>query len=300
MGARGNRRAVSSALALTWLTLLAPEARAQDAGRIPPECGTRAAFDTELRERLGADAPVGSVRVSITPRAQGHHLRVEVGAELRELDDDSCSELFRAAVVVAIAMLMHDRAPPTAAAEPAKVEPPPAAPSRARPRFTLSVGAGINVGTLPTVTPAFELESQALWPEWGVALGARYLMRSEALLDDESGATLQAFGGHAALIFRPAPAWQARLGFAAQYLLGQGQGSAETQDAKVWAAGPTLGLGFVPYEQGAVWLGLGAEGQLNAMRGEFKILNYNQGDDRVVHGVPWLSGSAFVRLGLVW
>ena len=300
MGARGHRRAVSSALALTWLTLLALDAHAQEAGSIPPECGTRAAFDAELRERLGADAPVDSVRVGITPRAQGHHLRVEIGAELRELDDDSCSELFRAAVVVALAMLMHDRAPPEPAPRPAKTEPAPAAPPSDRPRFTLSAGAGVNVGTLPTVTPAFELESQALWRQWGVALGARYLMPSEGLLDDERGATLQAFAGHAALIFRPAPAWQARLGFAAQYLLGQGQGSAETQSAEVWAAGPTLGLGFVPYEQGALWLGLGAEGQLNAVRGEFTILHYNQGDDRVVHGVPWLSGSAFVRLGLVW
>jgi hypothetical protein len=299
MGARGHCRAVSSAVALTWLTLLALPARAQDENGIPPECGTRAAFDAELRERLGADAPVDSVRISITPRARGHHLRVEIGAELRELDDDSCSELFRAAIVVAISMLIHDRAPPEPAPEP-ETPPPPAARPTARPRFTSSAGAGINVGTLPTVTPTFELESQALWRQWGVALGARYLMPSEELLDDESGATLKAFGGHAALIFRPAATWQARVGFAAQYLMGNGQGSAKTQSAQVWAAGPTLGLSFVPYEQGALWLGLAAEGQLNAVRGEFKILNYNRGDDRVVHGVPWLSGSAFLRLGLVW
>jgi hypothetical protein len=299
MGARGRRRAVCSVFALTWLTLITPEVRAQAGNEIPPECGTRAAFDAELRERLGADAPVDSVHVSIAPRAQGHHLRVAIGAELRELDDDSCSELFRAAVVIAVAMLMRDRTPPQAAPPP-REPPPQAARNAVRPRFTLGAGAGVNVGTLPKVTPAFELEAQALWRQWGVALGARYLMRTKELVDDVRGATLQASGGHTALIFRPSPAWQARLGFAAQLLLGDGQGSAKPQSARVWAAGPTLGLSFVPYESGPLWLGLGAEGQLNAVRGEFKILNYNREDDYPVHSVPWLAGSAFVRLGLVW
>lgn len=300
MGAPGRRRAVSSVLALTWLMLIAPDVRALTENDIPPECGTRAAFDAELRERLGTDAPVDSVHVSIAPRAHGHHLRVEIGAELRELDDDSCSELFRAAVVVAVAMLMRDRTPLPPAPEPQAAQPPPATRSGARPRFTLGAGAGVNLGTLTKTTPAFELEAQALWREWGAALGARYLMRTKDFVDDVRGATLQAVGGHGALIFRPSPAWQARLGFAAQLLLGDGQGSAKPQSAKVWAAGPTLGLGFVPYESGSFWLGLGGEGQLNAVRGEFKILNYNRVFDRPVHSVPWLAGSAFVRLGLLW
>jgi hypothetical protein len=299
MGARGRRRAVSSVLALMWLTLITPKVRAQTANDIPPDCGTRAAFDAELRERLGADAPVESVHVSIGARGHGHHLRVAIGAEVRELDDDSCSELFRAAVVVAVAMLMRDRTPPQA--PPLQAPPPPSGPHRTeRPRFTLGAGAGVNVGTLPRPAPSFELEAQALWRQWGAALGARYLLRTKELVDDARGATLQAAGGHAALIFRPSPAWQARLGFAAQLLLGDGQGSAKPQSAQVWAAGPTLGLGFVPYESGPLWLGLGAEGQLNAVRGEFKILNYNRGLDHAVHSVPWLAGSAFVRFGLVW
>jgi hypothetical protein len=300
MGVRGRRRAVSSVLALTWLTLIAPELRAQTDNDIPPECGTRAAFDAELRQRLGADAPVDSVHVSIAPSARGHHLRVEIGVELRELDDDSCSELFRAAVVVAVAMLMRDRTPPQAAPQPQETQLPPATRSGARPRFTLGAGAGINVGTLPKATPAFELEAQALWRQWGAALGAHYLMPIEKLVDGERGAILRAYGAHAALSFRPSHAWQARLGFATQLLLGKGQGGEKPQSDRVWVAGPTLGLGFVPYESGPLWLGLGASGQLNAVRGEFKILNYNRGVDHSVHSVPWLAGSAFVRLGLAW
>jgi hypothetical protein len=241
------------------------------------------------------------VHVSIAPRASGHHLRVQIGAELRELNDESCSELFRAAVVVAVAMLMRDRTPPAAVPEPEKTAPPAAAATpSARPRFTLGAGAGANIGTLPKPTPVLELEGQALWRQWGLALGGRYLLPSEELVDDARGATLQAFGGHAAVIFRPARAWQARLGFAAQRLLGKGQGGQRPQSDEIWVAGPTLGLGFVPYESGPLWLGLGAEGQLNALRGEFKILNYNRVDDLSVHSVPWLSGAAFVRLGLVW
>jgi hypothetical protein len=286
-----------SVLALSSLTLLARDARADV--DIPTECGTRAAFDAELRKRLGRDAPVESVHVSIDPGPERYHLRVEIGAELRELDDASCPELFRAAIVVAVAMLMRDRtlppSEPTAAPAPARRATP-----GLRPRITLSAGIGATVGTLPGPTATLELESQALWRHWGAALGARYVLPSEKLDDQQRGATLQALGAHAAAIFRPARAWQARLGFAAQRLSGHGRGSLKTQSASIWTAGPTLGLGYVPYEQGAFWLGLGAEGQLNAVRGSFQILNYNQEDDRDVHRVPWLSGAAFVRLGLVW
>lgn len=299
MGLRGRSRAVTSALALSWLSLLATPARAGH-GDIPAECGSRESFDDELRKRLGDDAPVESVHVSISRSPSRFHLRVAIGAELRELDDESCSELFRAAIVVAVAMLLHDRTSPEAAPAPAPTESPPPARPSTRPRLSLSAGGGVNVGTLPHPTPTFELESQALWRSWGAALGVRYLMPSEKLDAERRGATLQAFGAHVAGIFRPSPAWQARLGFAVQRVTGDGKGSLKTQTATIWTAGPTLGLGFVPYEQGALWLGLGAEGQLNALRGDFQILNYNQLDDRVVHEVPWLSGSAFVRLGLVW
>jgi hypothetical protein len=299
MGLRGCCRAAFSALALSWLSLLATPARAGH-GDIPPECGSRESFDVELRKRLGESAPVESVHVSINRGPSRFHLRVEIGAELRELDDESCSELFRAAVVVAVAMLLHDRTSPSAPPAPAPPEPFTAAPPHPRPRWSLSAGGGVNVGTLPHPTPTLELESQASWRSWGVALGVRYLMPSEKLDAEQRGAKLQAFGAHAAGIFRPSPAWQARLGFALQRVTGEGKGSLKTQTATIWTAGPTLGLGFVPYEQGALWLGLGAEGQLNALRGDFQILNYNQLDDRVVHDVPWLSASAFVRLGLVW
>jgi hypothetical protein len=102
---------------------------------------------------------------------------------------------------------------------------------------------------------------------------------------------------------RPSRFWQARLGFAAQRLSGSGVHIASTQDSSVWAAGPTLGLGWYPVQRGAFWAGLGAEGQLNAIRGHFEILNYSKMLSEKPHelyAVPWLAGSAFVRLGVVW
>lgn len=302
MGARGRSRAVSSVVALTWLSLIALEARAQVDPPIPPECGTRAAFDAELRKRLGEGAPVESVHVSIAKNGDRFKLRVEIGAELRELEDENCSELFRAGVVVALAMLLHDRTPPQAEPATTPAEPVTAKPSSIRPRFALGVGAGINVGTLPSPTPTLELEGQVLWRSWGAALGVRYLLPSKKLDELQRGATLQAIAAHTAGVFRPSSTWQARVGFAVQRLSGEGHGSTHTQTANVWAAGPTLGLAFVPYERPELgfWLGLAAEGQFNALRGKFQIRNYNQQDDRDVHEVPWLAGSAFVRLGSVW
>jgi hypothetical protein len=292
MGARSR----GCALLLCCTLLVSRQAHAD----IPSDCGKRESFDAELRKRLGEDVPVESVNVSIAPLGNRFRLRVEIGDEVRELDDESCSELLRAAVVVAVSMLLRDREPPeNEPSTPADVPSPDAKPS-VRPRFTLSAGGGVNVGTLPMPTAVIELEAQALWRAWGMALGARYLVPSEELDENGRGAKLHAFDAHVAGVFRPSPAWQARLGFAAQRLSGEGAGSLAVQTATVWAAGPTLGLGFVPYEQGNLWLGLGAEGQLDVVRGDFRILNYNRGDDRSIHEVPWLSGSAFVRLGLAW
>jgi hypothetical protein len=296
MGDRSCGCVVLSALALCCTLLAAARAGAD----IPPDCGTRASFDAELRKRLGEDVPVETVDVAIVPRGERFHLRVAIEGEVRELDDESCSELLRAAVVVAVAMLLHDEPAAETKPEVTTDDDAPKPTGSARPRFTASAGGGVNVGTLPTPTPVIELEAQALWRYWGVALGARYLAPSKELDQNDRGAKLQGFDAHAAGIFRPSPAWQARLGFGAQRLSGEGEGSLAVQTATVWVAGPTLGLGFVPFEQGGLWLGLGAEGQLNAVRGDFRILNYNRGDDHVVHEVPWLSGSAFVRLGLLW
>lgn len=268
---------------------------------IPPECGSRAAFDAELSRRLGSAAPPAGVHVSIGPGPKGHRLRVQVGADVRELDDPSCAELFRASVVVALAMLLHD--------EPARAAPTPAAaphpaPARSYPLWSLGAGAGLAIGTLPAPTAAFELEGKLLWRWWGVGTGLRYFLPTEHLDAEGRGVRAQAFGASAHGIFRPSRYWQAHVGFAAQRLSGVGTGSiAKTQHDTTWSAGPTLGLSVVPLQSGPWWAGLGAEGQLNAVRGHFQILHYSREVSEQPHDIYRAFGlafSTFVRLGAVW
>jgi hypothetical protein len=266
---------------------------------IPLECGTRVAFDAELYKRLGPDAPVSSVRVSITQGPQRFHLRVQIGSEVRELDDFSCTELFRASIVVAVAMLMHEPPPP---AVPAAA--PPATQPREYPRFSVGAGTGVSVGTLPNPVLTLELESKALWQYIGVSASLRYLLPTQKLDAQQKGIELHAWGAGVSGIFRPSRLWEARLGFAAQRLSGEGAGDISAiKNDSIWTAGPTLGLAFIPIQRRWFWAGLGAEGQLNAVRGTFHILHYSQdvtGPPREIYPVPWLAGSAFVRLGLVW
>jgi len=266
---------------------------------IPAECGSRSDFDAQLKKRLGDATPLGSVHVSITPGPNRFHLRVQIGSELRELDDPSCAELFRASVVVAVAMLMHDeqrREPPRPAPRPL--------PAREYPLFSVGAGGGVSIGTLPKPVLVLELESKLSWKYWGVGGSVRYYAPAEHIDTENKGVNLHAFGASISGIFRPSRLWEARLGFAAQQLSGEGTGSiVQTDGDSAWAAGPTLGLGFVPIHQGPFWAGLGAEGQLNLARGRFEILHYSQDVANPAHEiyvVPGLAGSAFVRLGLVW
>ena len=275
-------------------------ARAATEPDIPPECGTREAFDAELSKRLGVDAQPSLVHVSITQASNRSHLRVQIGNEVRELDDPSCTELFRASVVVAVAMLLHEP-PPAAKAAP----PPPAKPALPReyPRFSVGAGAGLNVGTLPRPVLALELEGKAFWRYLGVSVNVRYLAPTKKVDEQKKRVELQALGAGVSGLFRPSRLWEARVGVAAQRLSGQGAGSiTQSHDDTVWAAGPTLGLAFIPIQQRLFWAGLGAEGQLNALRGTFQILHYSQNvtdPPHEIYSLPWIAGQAFVRLGLV-
>lgn len=298
-----SRRLAACALALaTALLGASPAHAAVSEPDIPPECGSRADFDSELVRRLGADAPTHSVHLSITQAASRYRLRVQIGDEVRELDDASCTELFRASVVVAVAMLLHEPAKPAAAPPPPP--PPQRAAPREYPRFSVGAGAGLALGTLPHPVLSLELEAKAYWQYLGVSANVRYFAPTEKRDAQDKSVELHALGAGVSGIFRPAQKWEARVGFAAQRLSGRGGGSiTQSHTDHVWAAGPTLGLGFVPLQLGPFWAGLGAEGQLNAVRGSFQILHYSQDvtePPREIYPVPWIAGAAFVRLGLVW
>lgn len=305
MGACRTLRALAFASAWLGVPLAHAAASDGDAGDIPVPCGSRAAFDAELQKRLGVDERIASVDVAIEQREGGYHLRVRVGAEQRELDDPSCLELFRASVVIAVSMLLGDGAepPPAPAAPPPPPRPEPARARSLYPELSAGLGAGMAIGTLPKPVLALELEGKALWRYVGVSANVRYLLRADERDANRQGADLDALGAGVSGIFRPSRAWEARLGFAGQRLSGRGIGeNSRFQDA-VWAAGPTLGLSCVPLRLGQAWAAVGAEGQLNALRGRFEILNYSRevtDVPHVVYQVPWLAAAAFVRFGLVW
>jgi hypothetical protein len=293
------------ALALVSTVLLTSPARAASPttpDTIPATCGSRSAFDTELGARLGPDAPIADVRVSIEPRAAGFHLRLALGAEHRELEDPSCTELFRAAIVIAVSLLLERRPSTTPLPAPAYVSSPPPLPPP-RPSFGVAFGTGLAAGTLPEPVLALELEGKALWRHAGVGVNLRYLLPAERRDETEQGVELTAWGAGVLALFRPSQAWEARVGFAGQRLSGRGVGVDRGYSDAVWAAGPTLGLAWTPLRRGRFRAGLGAEGQLNLVRGRFEILNHSgqlTGETEVIYRVPALAADAFVRLGLVW
>lgn len=315
------RRTLAALVALAYPALgVSVASAAAEPSAIPAECGSRQAFDAELALRLRLDPEVGvdprregrtssdqlsRVSVSITPQGDSYRLRVAIGGEQRELEDTSCTELFRAALVIAVSMLLgEDETSPQDVTPSRAATPASAAPLvSTRPRFSVGAGAGLAVGTLPKAVLALELEGKVLWRHLGVSASLRALLPAERRDPNRQGADLYALGAGVTGIFRPATDWEARLGFAVQRLSGKGFGLNQGYSASVWAAGPTLGLGWTPLRYGAFWAGVGAEGQLNVVRGRFEILNYSgelTGQRYPVYRVPWLSGDAFVRFGLVW
>lgn len=295
---RARRTLCALVLAQVAYGTAAARAAASD---IPRECGSRQAFDAELKKRLGDDAPTSSVRVTITPASERFHLRVQIGDELRELDDASCGELFRASVVIAVSMLLRDDTKPAPAPSPTPPRPPIS--PRLFPRSAVGAGVGLAAGILPQPVLVLELEGKLLWQRLGLSANLRYFFAAEQLDQNAQGAELSALGAGASGIFRPSRWLEARVGAAAQRLSGRGTNIKSTNSAAVWAAGPNLGLNFLFLEQRLLWASVGAEGQLNVARGQFQILNYSRevrDEPHVFYRVPRLAGAAFVRLGLVW
>src|SRR5688500_11690765 len=154
--------------------------------RVPAECGSEAEFERETRARLDREVPALPTVVAIERTGDGYLLRMRVGDELRQLRDHDCRELFRAAVVVAVATAMSQSRPPGqpkrgAPPAPAKEEPEREAPAgrgdRAPSRLkgSLSIGGGAHAGHSPKLVPLVELEAKISASDFGGALGLRYL-----------------------------------------------------------------------------------------------------------------------------
>lgn len=280
------------------LCLCSSSAFASLSAGIPAECGSASELETELRQRLGRDDALDSTHITVTPEGSGYLLVVLVGSERRELHDQSCQELLRAAVVISLALLdpkQHEEVAPEAAQTPL-AEPPsakPATPSTLR--VALALGAGLHVGTTPRPTLLLDLDAQLRWSHFGIAAGLRYLAPTSETDSEGHGARVSGAGAYAAGTFEPWPRVQGRLGLVGYRLFGTGLGSVQPTHDAVWEVAPTLCVSFIPYQRPPFWTSIGAEGQLNLLRPHFDILHYDS-----VFRVPSLSASAFARAGVVW
>jgi hypothetical protein len=102
-------------------------------------------------------------------------------------------------------------------------------------------------------------------------------------------------GAYLAGSFEPWSRVQARLGFVGYRLAGTGLGSVERSADTAWEAGPLVGASFTPFQRAPFWTNVAADGQLNLLRARFEIRDY-----ATVFRVPWVSGSFFVRAGVVF
>ncbi|MET0790135.1 MAG: hypothetical protein ABW061_01315 [Polyangiaceae bacterium] len=265
---------------------------------IPAECGSVSAFEAELRARLGPDTSLDSISVTLSPDVSGYRLVVEMGGEHRELYDPNCRELMRAAVVIALALLEpHASEAEVPREAPVLLLSPVRATEHAPPgvRFALAGGAGVHFGTLPNPTLLLDLDAQLQWARWGVAGGFRYLLPTSERDRADHGARVSGMGAYVAGTFEPWPRVQARVGAVGYRLSGTGLGSVERTTDFAWELAPTVGASFTPFQRAPFWTNVAAEGQLNLLRAHFEILRYDS-----VFRVPWLSGSLFVRGGVVF
>jgi hypothetical protein len=279
------------------LSLWADRAVAAPDVAIPPECGSAAGFESEVRARVGeqADAVLRNTTVRIERDGAEFRLEMQVGREVRAFRDASCAELFRAAVVVAVSLAegpAADRAPspePSAAPQSAPAKAPNARDAanadperssaragRSQPRFGIGAGVGTNFGLLPHASFAAELVGSAFWKPWGVAVRGRYFAPASTVDDAGRGVEVQAAGAELAASWLGWRVLEVRAGGNVRAAFGSGKGSPATSADTAWSAGPIAGIAATPFLWGDTWVGLGADVALNLARPRFEILQYGE------------------------
>jgi hypothetical protein len=276
---------------------------AQHSLDFPTECGSAKEFEREVAARLGElRLPATSARIE--PSGHGFRLSMSVAGEQRELRDRDCRELFRAAVVVAVAIAVSEAepgakpagqqskkrnasAPSTPAPLPTSVEPrEPAL------RAFVVLGGGATLGVSPGIVPSLDLETKLLVHRLGVALEARYVAPGSSLDAANRGVEVSAVGGAMSALFQPIPVLEARLGVSVLRVFGTGLGSSDQRSDAAWGGGVTAGLGVFPLRRERWWVGARAEAEWHLIRPRFEILNYGE-----VFRVPSFGGSGSARLG---
>ncbi|HEY8944982.1 MAG TPA: hypothetical protein VIM73_12005 [Polyangiaceae bacterium] len=304
--ARWTHRYRWAAAVLLLATLLTPrDGAAAPLVEAPATCGSSAEFEHELAVRLAPGVETPPTQVHIEAIESGYRLRMRVAGEERELVDPSCRELFRAAVVIAVAQSKQrasnraapgkgERAPlvvgATGQAPPGAADDETSSPSRWHLRA--AAGSGVSLGLTPRPVLGLDVEANARTSGLGVAVVGRWLAESSERDRRDRGVDVWAVGGELLGLFQPVPLLQLRAGLAAYALRGNGVGSAADASGWAWAAGPAAGFLLTPALPGQIWAGVGGTAQLNVIRATFQIDNYGE-----VYAVPRVSGVLFLRLG---
>jgi hypothetical protein len=289
---------------------IAPRVLASGQFEVPQGCGDRAQFEARVRERMGSDAKalLDTLDLSIERHRETYALFMRVGAESRQLEDGNCEDLFRAAVVVAVALWVapipaqhppevQSRAPrSTPNANPevnagarhvrqseSTVSPPrgrfqvlPLRPRRPLPPLRLSGELGFSRGLQPRLSPVFGLRGALEFESFGIASTLRFLPPNRGQDGNGRGVSVIAIGGHLAGYFKPASRLGLQAGVSTYYLQGTGIGSDGTSTASVMSFGPLLGLWAILWQSHAFSLSLGLEGQWELLRPRFEILDYGE------------------------
>jgi len=297
---------------LTLAVVLPAHTRELIAGfEVPEPCGTREQFETSIRNRVGdaeAEAILASLSLWIREQPDAFTLTMQIGAETRSLQDRDCKQLFRAAVVVAIALWeapQRSSTPSSASDLPAPVAPrvqdtpkPEAAlalqvpsvrilgpvglvqidPKVREPRTRVPLGTefGVSTGLQPKpglllgIRGGLELGSLGFWASlrWYPSRGDRDV--------NNRGVEVTAFGVRAVGAYRLAESIGVELGVSVHGLRGTGLGSNQTASALVWTVGPVMGLWATPVRWGSAFLAAGAEAHLALLRPRFEITDYRQ------------------------
>jgi hypothetical protein len=275
-------------------------------------CGSREEFESEVMQRLGGGLAMPKVALEIAEESAGYALRMNVNGEARELHDLECRELFRAAVVVTVALTLSHGPPrqpvrnvkpvarkPAPEQRPARLSQrdsmtPPAADSAA-PRdveVRVAAAAGVDSGLLPGAAIGLELFGAASWHgRIGASLAARYLARRSQQDQAGRGLVVDAFGGQALARYRLNSRWEAGLGAGLFRLDADGLGPGRRPD-HAWAAGPAAEISFEPLRIPGWWLGVSAEARWNLLRPTFEFRNYGP-----IFTASRFDFSLFLRLG---
>jgi hypothetical protein len=303
--------------ALAFMAWAPARALAQDRVDVPEGCGSERELRAELLRLLGPEGAQAALpeRLQISRAGEGDYaLSLELAGESRTMRDADCRALFKTAVVVAAAIVSphKNEAPPRSASSvPLDEAPPPTAqdvsappprasqarsePERAGPaatwRGSAAIGAGGMISLLPQLAAMFELSGTLGYGDVGLALGARYLMPSEAQAGGARSVSIYGLGGRLLGFYEPADWVRLHAGIAADRLTGEGSGEALLQASDSGAAvAVALEAEAVPARFGDLRISIGIAAHYALVRPSFEIAGFGP-----LYRVPAAGGSAIVR-----